>query len=287
MRTFLILLFSIFILGNLNAQKEKVKGNKIVMTEEKIIDGFHTIDLYDNFEVSLDEDSDHMIRIEADSNLQEHIDVSIKDSILTIKSTKDLRRAKALNIRILYASELKKIIINDKIDAKSLSAIKSGNLDIETNGEAEAFFTVESGKLNSVSNGKSTLDVHVNATEVSYQVNENSELKGIVTADSLKVDLYQKGSAKLEGEIKSLLVRADSDTDFYGEKLSSVKTKLIAEGTSDCYLLVNEEINIEAIDKAEIYVLGEAKINLTKFENEVTLYKKKIDYSPSLLKQLK
>lgn len=284
MRTWALSLLCLIGLGNLHAQKEKIKGNKIVMTEEKIVDAFHTIELYDNFEVSIDEDSDHIIKIEADSNLQEFIEVAIQDSILKIRATKFFRRAKALNIRISYASELKKIVTYDKINLKSLAPIKSSELSIEANDNSDVFLSIDTGSVTSISNGKATIDLHADSKEAFYQVNENSELKGIITADSLKIDLYQKGYAKLEGDVKSMLVRADGNTDFYGEKLTSGKTSIIAEGSSDCYVLANEEITIEAKDETEIYLLGEPTINMTMFANEATLYKKKIDYSPSRLK---
>lgn len=284
MRILVILCCCLFISGQIFGQKEKIKGNKIVMTDEKIVDAFHTIAVYNNFEVTLQEDSDHVISIEADSNLQELIEVEIQDSILKIKSDKDLRRAKALNIKILYGTELKKIRVYDKVSLTSKSPIQSANLALSVNDQAEVFLTIETQKLNGIINGKSSADLHVSATHVTYQVNENSDLKGIITADSLNLDLYQKSSAKLEGEIKSMRVRTDNDSDFYGEKLASTKTSVIAEGSSDCYLLTNEELNIEASDKSEVYILGEPKIQITKFTNEASLYKKDIDYTPSKLK---
>ncbi len=284
MKISLLILFSLLLLGNVYGQKEKVKGNKIVSTEEFDLEGFHTIEVYENFDISFDESSDSQVKVEADSNLQDLIQIAVQDSILTITSDKDLRRAKALNIEIFYGSELKKIKLFDKVTAKSLSAINSGELKVEVNDNAEVFLTADTGKLTCIAYGKANAELHVTAKEVIYQVNEASEIKGIVTADSLKIDLYQKGSATLEGEIKSMLVRADNETNFYGEKLSSNKTSLIAEGSSDCYILTNEEITIEAIDKAEIFLLGEPKVNLNNFANEASLYKKNIDYVPSKLR---
>ncbi|MBL0684354.1 GIN domain-containing protein [Aquimarina mytili] len=282
MRTsLLVVVGSFLLLGNVYGQKEKVKGNKIVNTEEHNLESFHTIEIHDNFEVTLDESSDNLLKIEADSNLHELINFEISDGILTLKSSKDLRRAKALNIDIAYASELKKIILHDKVNAKSLSPITSSDLSIEVNDLTEVFLTTDSGKISCTTYGKSNADIHTTAKEVVYQINENSEIKGIVTADSLKVDLYQKGNAKLEGEVASMLVRADNETNFYGEKLSTAKTSVIAEGTSDCYILTNKEITIEAIDNAEIFLLGEPKININVFSNEATLFKKNIDYVPS------
>ncbi len=284
MKTTVLILFSLLWLGNTYAQKEKIKGNKIVNTEEVNVESFHTIVIHENFEVSIDESSDNQIKIEADSNLQEFIQITVQDSILTITSDKDLRRAKALNIDISYASELNKIIVNNRVNLKSLSPITSSKIDIEVHDNAVVFLTTETGKVNCITNGKSNVEIHSTATEVVLQINENSDVKGIVTADSLKVDLYQKGSAELEGEVKSMLVRADNDADFYGEKLNAGKASLIAESASDCYLLINEEITIEARDKTEIFLLGEPKININTFSNEATLFKKNIDYVPSKLR---
>ncbi len=284
MRTSLGLLFTLLILGNVYGQKEKIKGNKIVSTERIDLENFHTIEIHEGFEVTLDESNDNQVKIEADSNLQEVIQVEVIDSVLTITADKDIRRAKALNIDIYYMSKLKKIELYDKVNIKSLSPINTSGLIINANDNTEVFFTVDADKISCIANGKSAIGLHVTANEAIYQINENAELKGIITADTLKVDLYQKASAKLEGEVKTMMVRTDSDTDFYGEKLNAATTSLLAEGDSDCYILTNKEINIEAKDKAEIYLLGEPQIHIKSFTNEAILYKKDIDYSPSRFK---
>ncbi|WP_438712570.1 GIN domain-containing protein [Aquimarina muelleri] len=284
MRTSLGLLFTLLILGNVYGQKEKIKGNKIVSTERIDLESFHTIEIHEGFEVTLDESNDNQVKIEADSNLQEAIQLEVIDSVLTITSDKDIRRAKALNIEIYYTSKLKKISLYDKVNIKSLSPVNTSELIVNANDNTEVFLTVDTDKINCIANGKSVIGLHVTANEAIYQINENAELKGIITADTLKVDLYQKASAKLEGEVKTMIVRADSDTDFYGEKLNTTTTSLLAEGDSDCYILTNQEINIEAKDKAEIYLLGEPQIHIKSFTNEAILYKKDIDYSPSRFK---
>ncbi|GAA4274925.1 hypothetical protein GCM10022258_42210 [Aquimarina gracilis] len=280
----MLLLCSFLFLGNIYGQKEKVRGNKIVSTEEHELEGFHTIEIYENFEVSIDESSDNLIKVETDSNLHDLIQITVQDSVLSIKSDKDLRRAKALNLDIFYSSEVKRILIYDKVQLKSLSPVTSGNLKVEVNDNSEVFLTVDTGKLECIAYGKATGEFHITAKEVSYQINDNTEIKGIVTTDDLKVDLYQKGSAKLEGEVQSMRIRADNETDFFGEKLNASKTFLVAEGSSDCYVLTNEEITIDAHDKAEIFLLGEPKVTIQAFTGEVSLYKKNIDYVPSRLR---
>ena len=266
------------------AQKEKIKGNKIVSTERYEVEPFHTIEIYEGFEVTLDESSDSEVKIEADSNIQRVIQIEVVDSVLTIKSDKDLRRAKALNIDILYGSELKKIILYDKVNAKSLSAIKSSGLTVEVNDYAEVFLTTETDNLSCIAYGKSRAELHASATSIVYQVNENSEVKGIVTADEFKIDLYQKATAELEGEVQFMQLRTDNETDFYGTKLNATKASLLTEGSSDNYIQIQEEITIEAKDKSEIFLLGEPKISIQGFTNEAALFKKNIDYTPSKLR---
>ena len=269
---------------NVFAQKEKVKGNKIVMTEQKLIESFNAIEVYDNFQVTIVEDTDNMIKIEADSNVQEFIEYQIVDNVLKISSSKDLRRTKALNITIMYSSELTNLKFYNEAQVRSNGPIVTSDLTIETYDDAEVFLSIESGKLKGVANGKSILELHSGVREAFYQVNENANLKGIITSDTLTVDLYQKGEAKLEGEAKSLLIRADSETNYYGEKLNSTTTKVVTEGKSECYVVSTGNITIEAIDESEIYLLGEAKIELNVFLNEASLYKKNMDYSPSRFK---
>ncbi len=273
----------LLVIGYAQAQKEKIKGNKIVTTEQKTISGFHTIDLYDNFEVILHEDTDNLLKIEADSNLHEVIQASVQDSILTIKCSKSVKRPKALNIKISYAQALRKITIHDKAHLTSVAAIKSSSVRVESSDNAEVKLTVEADKLTNITNGKASVELNATAKNSFYQVNESSKLKGIITTDSLKIDLYQKGNAKLEGKTELLQLRADSATHFYGQKLASEDATVIAEGSTDCFVQNNKTITIDAKDDAEVYIISEnTNVTVNNFANEATLYRKKLSYSPGI-----
>jgi len=278
MKTSLIALFSLFILST--AYSQKLKGNKIVSTEELNVEGFHTIEIYEDFEVTLDERMDNIVRVKTDSNLHEAVDIIVRDSILTIKTNAEIRSSKELAVEILYTTGLRKIILHDKVNLKSLTPVKTKDITLEPRDNSEMFLTVDANTLNYFGHGKSETELHVSAKRTSYEINENAKIEGIITSDSLKIDLYQKGTAKLEGDIQSLEVRADNNTNFYGEKLTSKKTILIAESDSDCYVFTKEEIIIDGRDKAEIYILGQPKIIVNRFSEEATLYKKKENYSP-------
>ncbi|RZS93312.1 GIN domain-containing protein [Aquimarina brevivitae] len=277
----LSIVFIVLISATLLAQKEKVKGNKIVMTEQKIIDNFSSIEVYDNLQVTLMEDSDPMITIEADSNVQEFIVYEVVNDVLTIKTKADIRRAKALNITIRCAAALQSLKFYNEVQANAKNSLIASNILIECHNETEVFLTVEAQQLKATAHEKANVTLHTTASEAFYQINQEAVFKGVVTSDSLTVDLYQNAEAELEGEVKNLLVRAGLDSEFFGQKLISGTSKLIAEGKSECYIKSNDAITIEAIDEAEIYLLGEPKIKLDVFLNEATLYKKNLDYTPN------
>lgn len=284
MRSPLLFLISFLFIINLSAQKEKIKGNKIVTTERREVPDFHTIELYDNFQFTLDTDNGNTIKVETDSNLQNSIKVEVLDSILTIRTTKNIKRAKKLNIDILYSSKLKKIILHDKVEIKSLSPIQSSVLHIETADDSEATLTIDADKLNFSSSGKSNTNLQVTSQKTILDVTENSNVKGAISCDDSTINLYQKGTLKLEGDLSTLTLTVDDNTNFYGEKLAVKNTKLIAEGSSDCFVLTTDKITISAKEKTEIYILGDPKIKLDKFSDESIIYKKDIDYSPSRIR---
>lgn len=275
------IIFTLFILLTINSlNAQKVKGNKIVVTEQKETEGFYSIIVHNNFEIELIEDTANILSIEADSNLQEQIDISVVDSTLTIKTKNEIKRAKSLKIRIAYNSELKKIILHNKVTLKSLSEINSSLLRIEAKDNSHAFLSLKTNQLACITDNKAELELHATSDESFFQVNENSELKGIINAKLLKVDLYQKGETVLEGDVTTLSLRADTETKFYGHQLNTINSTILVEGESNCYIRTNEEITIDAKDKSRIYLMGEPKVLITGFANETTLYKKEIDYNP-------
>lgn len=286
LKNFLIIVFSIMTIGNIVAQKkEKIKGNKIVTTDQRLVDGFHTIDIGEDFEVSLSDDDESSVEVETDENLQQLIKVTVSDSILKIRTTKDIRSKKALNIKVSYNSSLlKKIIIREKAEIKTLTPIEVPFIKIEAHDNSDAFLTINSDKMKYSADGKSSVELHLNGKESKINLSENTKLKGIFTSDSLNIDLYQKASAKLEGDLTNLLVRTDNSSNFMGHKLSSINTYVVAEGESDCYILVKEKLRLKINGKSKMYLLGDPKITIDTFADEASIIKKKIDYSPSIFK---
>lgn len=256
------------------SQKDKIVGNKIILTEKVPIEDYHTIEIHEGYEVVLDANSDKEVKVTADSNLHEFFKFDVKDSVLTIKTSKRIRRAKEITFDVYYSANLKKIVTHNKVNLKTLSTITVPNIEVVANDDSEVFLTIDTDTINCITNHKSKVAIDLTAKKANYKINENSSMKGTVTVEKLHVDMYQKGSAKLEGTSTLFNLRADNSSDFFGESLTSTETSLIAEESSKCHLYTNKKIEIVARGKSKVYLYGEPEINLKSFTNESTLFKK-------------
>ncbi len=268
------------IVQGLKGQEEKIRGNKIVVSDYREIEGFHSIVISKDIVALLEENCQNKIEIETDENLIPIITTTVADSILTITTNKEITNSKVLTVRISHTETLQRIIINDKVELKSTAPIHSNNLWFEANNNAKSFITISSDNFNGIFTGKSNADIHLERGNAQIEVHDNAKLKGLIIADTLNVELSLKAKANLEGEIKNATVHAKHNTDFYGEKLACNQLTVHAEGDSDCHLFTNTTLHLEARNASEVYLYGNPSINIVSFADKAIFYKKEMEIAP-------
>lgn len=265
------------------AQKEKLKGNKIVDTKQRELKEFRSLTISDEFTVILEEGSDYIAAIEADSNLHEFIQTTVTNGVLSITSDKEFTKYKKLEIRLYVPTTLSKISIHNEVQLSAVAPLKTVSLRLEAHDNSKSYLTVKADTLRTFVNHKAEVELHATVTNILYTIHDDAELKGIVMSEDLKVDLYEKGVAKLEGNVNNGTFKTAQETNFFGNKLSCQKVQLKTKNKSDVYLQVVSEILLEAEGTSEIYLLGNSPlVKINKFDGTPTLYKKEIDYNPSI-----
>ena len=127
-----------------------------------------------------------------------------------------------------------------------------------------------------INSDKSKAELNVTANTSTLELNDNSKLEALINSTDIKIDLYQRADAKIEGDVDTLNVRADNSTNFIGRNLTSNICTVLAEGSSDVYLQVIEEVIIDATGSSEVYLYENPKITVNKFEGTVKLHKKEL-----------
>ena len=123
-------------------------------------------------------------------------------------------------------------------------------------------------------NDKSEAEINVKADNTSLELSKNAELKALVTSPEFKLDMYQKSQAEIEGNTNNAKIRIDNYAILTSKKFVIATLDLTAESYAKCNVNVSSNLTLAASGKTEIELLGDPKIQITKFANSTTLFKK-------------
>ena len=254
--------------------QDKVKGSRNVKTEQYDLSGFHSIQAKGDLEIGILKGNRPMVEIEADDNLHDLIQTDVIDGVLYIKPIKEISRSKRLELRVTFSDTLKSILLAGEVELSSLQDLYLNDFNLEARKKAEAYLTLTARKFNLIQNDDAKAELNITASEVHYQLNQSAEVKALVNAPVFNVDIYEKASARIEGDIQEFKIRADQSSKFDGENLSSINAELLAQGNSEVKINATDTLNIKASGNSEIDVFNEPTINLIEFRDEAVLAKK-------------
>lgn len=268
---FLLVLTSSLALGQ---KKEKIKGSKIVTLSIKKLESFQNIDVEDNLEVYLVKADSASMEIEADDNLHDVINYTVLGNTLRINSLKDVYGEKKFSIRINYTDSLKLITAKHNTKIHALAGIELENFTIKNYDNSRSFLNVKSNFFTIILNDKSEAELNIKANNTTVEVSKDAELKALIASPEVKIDLYQKGKATIEGDAALVKMRLDNSSDLIAEKFTVTTLDITTESYAKGSVNVTKDIKISASGKSEIKLFGEPKIEIIKFTNNTTLYKK-------------
>ena len=275
MKLKLLILTLLVTCTSFSQKKEKIKGNKIVKVKQYQLATFNTLSLNEDIEVYLLKGITPQIEIEADENLHDVFKFNVdKNGILTLHTTHKITSKKELKIRITFTDDFTTISAAGKAKVNSLMDFDMNTLHINTKDNAKIYLTAKANTFTLESSNHAKTELNLTSETAVILMNESSDLKALINTDNLKIDLYQKANAKLEGDAKQMDVRADNATNFKGHKMTAKNCTLLAEGSSDCFVEVKNNLTIEASGTTEVYIYGTPKIALNKFEGAAVIYKK-------------
>ncbi len=254
--------------------QDKVKGSRNVKTEQYNLTPFHSIQAKGEFKIGVLKGNRPMIEIEADDNLHDLIQTDVIDGVLYIKPIKEFSREKSQELRITFSDTLKSILIAGKVELESLQDLYFGDFQLETRKNSKAFITLTAKKFNLIQNDDAEAKLNVTASEVYYQLNQSSKVEALVNSPIFNVDIYEKASAKIEGDLQEFTIRADQSSQFDGENLTSIKANILAQGDSELKVNATDSLEVRANGTSEIEVFNNPGIDLIEFKDEAVISKK-------------
>lgn len=274
-KIYLSIITLIFSTSILLAQKaEKIKGSKVVTTSQKEIKSFNAIEIGDNLEVNLEKGDKNEIKIEADDNLHDIINLEVQDDILMISTSKEAQGFKKLSVKITYTNDLNLVTTKDESVVNAIQEIILDNITFKTFDKSKLFLNVNSKNFILQSNDKSKIELNLKGENSFIELSKNTTLKALINSVDLKCDLYQKANAVIEGDATNANLRLDNSAELNARNFNIKNGNLAIEGNANCSILAENSIVISATDRAEIALFGSPKIEINKLEGEAKLLKK-------------
>jgi len=275
MKNYSVLLLLLFVSTFALAQKnEKIKGSKIVTVEQKEIGNFDSLEVSDNIEVYLDRGEKSELKIEADDNLHDIINIDLSSNTLRLNTSKKAVNYKKLIVRVTYTNELKMVTSKNEAVINAIQEIQLNEITFKAFDDTQLNLNVNTKNFILQTDNNSKTELNLKSEKSTIEVSKNATLKALIATVDLKCDLYQKSKANLEGDVTNAVIRLDNNTELKANNLIIKTAELITEGYSNCSINVNTDLSIDASGNSKIQIYGEQKVEIKRFMDNATLNKK-------------
>lgn len=255
-------------------KKEKIKGSKTVTVEQRKVGAFESLTVEDNLEVYLERGERTELKIEADENLHDIISLDLSDNLLRIYTTKQATNYKKLIVRVTYTNDLNMVTSKNETTVNAIQEILVNDLTLKAHDASKLFLNVNAKNFVLQSDDKSKTELNLKSENTTIELSKNASLKALVTTTDLKVDMYQKSDATIEGDAANAIIRLDNNSSLTGNKLTIKNVDVTTESYSNCSVNAVTTVIIDAANKSEIQLVGAPKIEIRKFADEAKLIKK-------------
>ena len=258
---------------NMSAQ-DKLKGNKIVTTENRYIEGFSKIETHDKIEVIVTQGVEQSVTVEADENLHVTVYTEVRDSTLIIDLTKRITRKKELRVLVTIDQYIDEIITKDKSEITSSGTLKFDHLTINAEDDSKLTLDFQASKFVLNNNESANAKLTVNADDVFINADKSGKAKINLSCNLVEATIEGSSTTEISGGCSELYVNAQNRSNFKGQSLESNDVIVDATDNSDVQVNAKKELTVNAIDGAEIYIFNNPKITIEKFSDKAILRKK-------------
>ncbi|MFP9113743.1 GIN domain-containing protein [Flavobacterium sp. RHBU_3] len=258
-------------------KREKIKGSKNVTVVQKDLQPFENVEIEDNIEAYLVTGAAKAIEVEADDNLQEAIMTEVNGTTLRIYTSKEITAAKKIAVRINYTPKVKTIVTKHETILYALTDLQADSLKIKSIDFSKLYLNIKSKSLGLSMNDKTKAEINLKSENATVDLAKDATLKALISCKDFKMDMYQKTTAAIEGDVDNAVIRQDNMSEFTGKRFSAKKMELTTESYSKSSVMVAENLIMSASGKTVTEVFGNPDkliITLKKFADSAVLAKK-------------
>ena len=263
---------------SLNAiySQNKLRGNKIVVSEDRGISEFSAIEVKDKIEVVLVQGGNQSVTVETDENLQLAVVTDVVSGTLVIKLSKRIIKKKALTVFITIDENIKEITAKDRADVKGDGPFHFETLTINAEGDSKITMDIKSEEFTLNNNESANVNLTVNTNNSTINANSRGRSKINLSSKTVEVATLGNSTTELIGDCEDVFVTAENKSAVKAGKLECNTVIVNASDASDVFINAKESLTISAINSAEVYIYGNPTITIEKFADKAILRKKQL-----------
>ena len=196
-----IALFSLIILvgGCREIAGERVKGSGHVITENRTASGFNNVDISGAIDVYVKQDSVSSVKVEADDNILEYIQVHSDGSTLEIYTENNIRLKPTNKIKVYISNpQYKEIQVSGASTIRCENEITSADaIDIGLSGASDGRLELNAPKISVHLTGASNTSIKGKTKDFEGSASGASEIRGFDLL-SENADVDASGASHIE-----------------------------------------------------------------------------------------
>jgi hypothetical protein len=204
---------------------ERISGDGHIVSQQRNAGSFHSVDVSGGIKVHVRQDAASSVKVEADQNLMQYIDVYNDGSTLVIKEKDGFNLNPSKDIVVYVAAPVFK--------------------DIDVSGACDI---IGDGPIS----GSEELSMHVSGS---------GDIIMQVALPKVSAEISGSGSVNLKGQATNFSASVSGSGDVKCFELVTDNTKLDLSGSSDAEITANKQLDIEASGSSNISYKGSASVN--------------------------
>jgi hypothetical protein len=204
---------------------ERIYGDGHIVTQQRTVGSFSSVDVSGNIKVHVRQEAAPSIKVEADQNLMEYIDIYNDGNTLIIKARPGYNLRASRDIIVYAAAPLFK--------------------DIDVSGACDI---IGDGTIS----GNEELNMHVSGS---------GDIVMQVALPKVSAEVSGSGSINLKGQATDFAAHVSGSGDVKCFDLVTDNTKLDLSGSSDVEVTANKQLDIDASGASSISYKGSATVS--------------------------
>lgn len=231
-----LFLLSVLIIAtgySIQAQEKHLKGEGEAITQDRNGGIFNEIRSFGSFNINITDANDHTVKVEAQQNLQEYIEIENKGNELHIRNKKgySLETDKPITIHV-SAPALRAIHLSGSGNVTSTNTLNGSNeFDLKSSGSGNISIDIETFSLGCsiAGSGNITLKGKTNELDGKIAGSGNIRAKELQSAIT-SVKISGSGSAEVVATQKlETKIAGSGDVKYWGD--ASVDSKVMGSGS--------------------------------------------------------